>query len=60
MVKYAEDEKNVRNVQLPCKEVHQIFSEIMITDLKGNEVPFEEGYSTIIDPDSIQKEKIHI
>ena len=29
----------------------------MITDPKGNEVPFEEGYSTIIDPDSIQKEK---
>ena len=29
----------------------------MSNDLKGNEVPFEEGYSTIIDPDSIQKEK---
>ena len=28
----------------------------MITDHKGNEVPFEEGYSTIIDPDFIQKE----
>ena len=28
----------------------------MITDPKGNEVPFEEGYSTIIDPDFIQKE----
>ena len=39
------------------KEVHQIFPKIMITDPKGNEVPFEEGYSTIIDPDSIQKEK---
>ena len=32
-------------------------SEIMITDPKGNEVPFDEGYSTIIDPDFIQKEK---
>ena len=29
----------------------------MITDPKGNEVPFDEGYSTIIDPDFIQKEK---
>ena len=28
----------------------------MITDPKGNEVPFEEGYSTIIDSDFIQKE----
>ena len=28
----------------------------MITDPRGSEVPFEEGYSTIIDPDFIQKE----
>ena len=39
MVRYAEDEKNVRNVQLPHEEVHQIFPKIMITDPKGNEVP---------------------
>ena len=57
MIKYTKDKKNIRNVQYPCKEVHQIFPEIMITDPKGNEVPFDEGYSTIIDPDSIQKEK---
>ena len=57
MVRYVEDEKNVRNVELPHEEVCQILPEIMITDLKGNKVPFEEGYSTIIDPDSIQKEK---
>ena len=34
-----------------------MFPKITITDPKGNEVPFEEGYSTIIDPDSIQKER---
>ena len=28
----------------------------MITDPRGNEIPLEEGYSTIIDPDFIQKE----
>ena len=57
MIRYTKDEKNIRNVQYPHKEIHQIFPEIMITDPKGNEVPFDEGYSTIIDPDFIQKEK---
>ena len=57
MIKYTKDEKNIRNVQYPWKEIHQIFPKIMITDPKGNEVPFDEGYSTIIDPDFIQKEK---
>ena len=57
MIRYTKDEKNIRNVQYPHKEIHQIFPKIMITDPKGNEVPFDEGYSTIIDPDFIQKEK---
>ena len=57
MIKYKKDEKNIRNVQYPHKEVCQIFPKIMITDPKENEVPFDEGYSTIIDPDFIQKEK---
>ena len=56
MIRYTKDEKNIRNVQYPHKEIHQIFPEIMITDPKGNEVPFDEGYSTITDPDFIQKE----
>ena len=56
MIRYTKDEKNIRNVQYPRKEIHQLFPEIMITDPRGNEVPFEEGYSTIIDPDFIQKE----
>ena len=56
MIRYTKDEKNIRNVQYPQKEIHQLFPEIMITDPKGNEVPFEEGYSTIIDTDFIQKE----
>ena len=57
MIRYTKDEKNIRNVQYPRKEIHQIFPKIMITDPKGNEVPFDEGYSTIIDPDFIEKEK---
>ena len=57
MIRYTKNEKNIRNVQYPHKELHQIFPKIMITDPKGNEVPFDEGYSTIIDPDFIQKEK---
>ena len=36
------------------------FPEITITDPKGNEVPFEEGYSTIIDPDSIPERKTRV
>ena len=45
MTRYTKDEKNIRNVQCPRKEVCQIFLKIMITDPKGNEVPFDEGYS---------------
>ena len=43
IVKYAEDDKNVRNVQLPRKEICQIFAKIMITDPSGKEFPFEKG-----------------
>ena len=57
MIKYTKDEKNIRNVQYPHKEVCQKSPKIMVTDPKGNEVPFDEGYSTIINLDSIQKEK---
>ena len=60
MIRYTKDEKNIRNIQYPQKEIHQIFPKIMITDPRGNEVPFEEGYSTIIDPDFIQKENLLI
>ena len=44
MIKYTKDEKNIRNIQYPHKEVHQIFPKIMITLPKENEVPFDEGY----------------
>ena len=36
MIRYTKDEKNIRNVQYPRKEIHQLFPEIMITDPKGN------------------------
>ena len=35
MIKYTKDEKNIRNVQYPHKEVCQIFPKIMITDPRG-------------------------
>ena len=57
MIRYTKDEKNIRNVQYPRKEIHQIFPKIMITDPRWNEVPFDKCYSIIIDPDLIQKEK---